>query len=399
MYNRTDNKIKVHPVGRKEVEMANPLILDTLLLKAIENADGIPFQLIFGTQVGSGHYLRIGDGIRKLLGIEPEDFTEETFQKMIINITPENNEIPSDINAAREKFIRGEISSYKAEIHIMTPDGTEKWLKDTSIPVIDRNSGKVIGAFGILTDITPIRSNNGHKVIEECEKLKTAFLRNISHEIRTPLNAIIGFSNLISEPGLRSDMMREYKKIINDSSDQLLETMTEIIEMSKIEAGHVNMSLDTCNINELINSVINDHIAECNEKGISIILNQSATSDTIIITDVSKIRHILKSLVKNAIKFTDSGIIEISLKPNQNNVEVSVKDNGIGIPYEYQDKLFSAFYQADSSPTRRYSGKGLGLTISKAYTEMLGGSIRCISSQGKGATFTIKLPYGPKGKE
>ncbi|MCX6256217.1 MAG: hypothetical protein NTV31_17345, partial [Bacteroidia bacterium] len=228
-----------------------------LYCQAIENANGVPFQLVFGRRTGEGYYLNVGEGIRKLLGISPEEFTEKRYYEMIDKIVPLSVDIPSEMSVMHEKFISGELRSYRAEVLIRMPGGEKKWIQDTSLPWIDEESGKVIGAYGILFDINDNKKTLGYlekskEQAEESDRLKDAFLHNVSHEIRTPLNAIIGFSTLLCD--IESDPVRrqEYVDIIFQSSDHLLELINSIVEISKIEAETVKIRREVINLHSTL---------------------------------------------------------------------------------------------------------------------------------------------------
>lgn len=364
--------------------------------QAIENAEGVPFQLIFGPQVGEGYYLDIGGGIIDLVGIEPGDFTERKFQSMIEMVIPAANDMPVDRELTRQKFLQGELKSYKAELLVKTPSGDKKWIRDASLPLFDENSGKIIGAFGILYDITEQRkaTNSNCECLNDNDKLKSSFLRNISHEIRTPLNAIVGFSALIGEPGVRSDQVQEYRELISQSSDQLLEILNDIIEMSKIDAGLVTASRELVNINKVLSKIYTESGPAAVEKGITLKLQAPIDGDDLILkTDLTMLMKVLRNLVGNALKFTSEGSVEFGCVNGSRNIEFFITDTGIGIPREHHESLFNCFYQAESSVTRSYGGTGLGLAISKAYIELMGGKIWFTSSEGSGSQFRFTLPF------
>jgi len=365
--------------------------------QAIENADGVPFHLVFGTEVGEGHYVSVGEGIRQLIGIAPKDFTEKLFQSMIEEIAPLSDDIPSDLAESREKFIRGEIKRYKAEVLVRTPGGEKKWIRDSSLPVIDEESGKVIGSFGILFDVSEHKQSlahlkRAHEEAEESNRLKTAFLQNISHELRTPLNAIVGFSTLLCTPGQEQKEREEFLDIINNSTDHLLEVFEGIVEISIIEANAVKITKKEVSLNSIISKVYARLILKADEKNIIFCRNAPANEgDVIIMTDSFKLQQALTNLVGNAIKFTIDGKVEFGYKLKDDRVEFYVSDTGIGIPPEVQPLIFSRLYQVDNSNTRRFEGTGLGLAISKAYVELLGGIIWFTSRPGA-TTFYFTLP-------
>ena len=370
----------------------------TLYCSAIENAEGVPFQLIFGPRPGEGYFLNIGRGIKELLGISSEEFTEKTFIEMIDEIVPLSDNTPSDMSELREKFFNGELNSYKAEVLIRMPGGEKKWILDSSLPLINGETGKVIGAFGIFFDInerkqTLLNLENEKGKAEESDRLKSAFLHNLSHEIRTPLNAIVGFSTLLIETESGSDQQQEYKDIIIGSTDHLLEIFNDIVEISNIEAGNIIIRREKVLLNPIISKVYDRFRTNAVEKKISIRFVTAPDEDDVrLFTDKSKLSQVLLNLVGNAIKFTREGGVEFGYVVKESKVEFYVSDTGIGIPPEHHEKIFDRFYQAESGSTRTFPGTGLGLAISKAYVEFLGGEIWFTSKPGKGSVFYFTLP-------
>ena len=233
---------------------------------------------------------------------------------------------------------------------------------------------------------------------EESDRLKSAFLSNMSHEIRTPMNGILGFTSLLKEPQLSGDNKEKYINIIEKSGQRMLNTINDIVDISKIEAGQVEVSKKELSINKILNEQFNFFAQEANIKGLEINYQPLIpNSESCIVSDQFKLEGILTNLIKNAIKFTESGIINFgctikSLK-GKGVCEFYVKDTGIGIPANRIDAIFNRFEQADIEDTRVFEGSGLGLAISKSYVEMLGGSIGVSSTEGKGTTFTFHIPY------
>jgi signal transduction histidine kinase len=288
---------------------------------------------------------------------------------------------------------------------VRTAGGERKWVRYVSLPQIDEETGKVTGVFGILHDITESRlmRERTEKISqreEEYNRLKTYFLQNISHEIRTPLNAILGFSALISEypDGADPEHLKEYREIMNDNSDRLLKIIDSVIEMSKIEAGTVKTIRNKVNVNWILLKVYAQFRIDTSLKSVQLVFETPlAEREAYIYTDEFKLTSVLRNLVGNAVKFTAEGRIEFGYSVKDNKIEFYVSDTGIGIPGEYQDVIFREFHQADSSFTRSYGGVGLGLAISKAYVEMLGGKIWVTSEPDKGSVFRFTVPYESGG--
>jgi PAS domain S-box-containing protein len=227
----------------------------------------------------------------------------------------------------------------------------------------------------------------------ESDRLKSAFLANMSHEIRTPLNGILGFMELLEEKDNTEEDQQQYFKIIHKSSDRLLQTINNIIDVSKIEAGQMPVIYTDYDVSEHLTSLAGFFAPEAHRKGIQIRINpeQHPTSGTIK-TDRVKLDAIYTNLIKNALKYTDSGIIEIGYKINELHLYGYVKDTGIGISEERIKTVFDRFIQAHGNLTRSLEGSGLGLTITKAYVEMLGGTISVQSRENEGTTFQFSIP-------
>jgi signal transduction histidine kinase len=367
--------------------------------QVIENADGVPYQLIFGNGAGEGYSMTVGVGIKQLLGITTGEFSEELFQGMIEEIIPLGKDIPADRSESHKKLMNGGIQKYKAEILVTIPGGENKWIKDSSVPVIDDKTGKVIGLFGIFFDITEqkqtlLKLEKTSERAEESDRLKTAFMNNLSHEIRTPLNAIVGFTTLLGEPEHIMEERYEYMDIITHSSDHLLEIVDDIVEISKIQANTVRIIRKDTNLNEMLQRVYDKFKPVAAEK--NILLRYEARmeeKDIIIETDGYKLFQSLTNLVGNAVKFTSEGKVEFGYNIKSDKIEFYISDTGIGIMKEKQANIFDTFYQAESSITQRYEGTGLGLSIAKAYIKLLGGEIWFTSEYGKGSVFSFTIPY------
>jgi PAS domain S-box-containing protein len=235
---------------------------------------------------------------------------------------------------------------------------------------------------------------------EESDHLKSAFLANMSHEIRTPMNGILGFAEQLKTPDLAGERQQEYIRIIEISGKRMLNIINDIISISKIESGQIEVSISETNINEQIQFLYTFFKPEVERSGIQIFYKTSLpTKEAIINTDREKVYAILTNLIKNAIKFTFYGSIEFgynikSMSANGKPVELEffVKDTGAGIRPEQKEIVFERFRQGSESNTRNYEGAGLGLSISKAYVEVLGGKIWVESELGRGSTFYFTIP-------
>ena len=228
---------------------------------------------------------------------------------------------------------------------------------------------------------------------EESDRLKSAFLANMSHEIRTPMSGILGFTALLQELDISGDEQQEYIRIIEKSGNRMLCTINDIITLASLETGHISAVIEEINIISIIDPTIENFTPLAKEKGLEIVFEKNfLDSQALIHTDKEKVGIILSNLIKNAIKFTSKGRITVSCCRTAQGVEISVKDTGIGIPAEKRELIFERFRQGSESVNRNYEGAGLGLSISKAYTEILGGTIRLESEPDMGSTFFVSIP-------
>ncbi|MEM9483655.1 MAG: ATP-binding protein [Cyanobacteria bacterium P01_F01_bin.116] len=232
---------------------------------------------------------------------------------------------------------------------------------------------------------------------ESATRTKSTFLANMSHELRTPLNSIIGYSEILQE---EAEMSGDDSSIpdllkIQGSSKHLLNLINSILDLSKIEAGRMELCMEPVNVADLVQDVLDTIHPVAEAKSNNIVVNSDITVD-IIESDSDKLRQCLLNLLSNANKFTEEGQLTLSLKTidyqTENYLEFTVADTGIGMEPEQLEKVFEAFTQADISSTRRYGGTGLGLTITREFVRMLGGTISAQSELGKGSTFTILIP-------
>ena len=231
---------------------------------------------------------------------------------------------------------------------------------------------------------------------EESEKLKSAFLANMSHEIRTPLNGIMGFSELLQQPENSIDDNQNFGRIILKCSNQLLGIVNNVLDISKIEAGLMQVSVIKCNINYILNdlSAVYKQKIITEKKKIELTFNYGLSKNkSNIITDELRIRQIISNLLENAIKFTESGKVEVSYKIKNDFIIFSIKDSGIGISEDKREAIFKPFIQAAKSTTKLYGGTGLGLAIAKGLVQLLGGEISVTSIVNKGSTFIFTIPY------
>jgi len=233
---------------------------------------------------------------------------------------------------------------------------------------------------------------------EECDKLKSAFLANMSHEIRTPLNAIVGFLRFIDSDTISPKRRMDYIQAINNSSKQLTKIINDIIDISKIEAGQINICHIPVNLNLLMKEfriLFESYVHAGNKRHIELVLDDSGFIDhCFICIDTVRLRQVFDNLIGNAIKFTEKGYIRFGYRqatPDQ--LEFAVEDTGIGLSPDQHDIIFERFRQADFNNSRFYGGTGLGLSISRSLVQLMGGKIWVESVKGLGASFYFTIPF------
>jgi signal transduction histidine kinase len=239
--------------------------------------------------------------------------------------------------------------------------------------------------------------------VEAANAAKSAFVANISHEIRTPLAAIMGHTDLMRLGGLSPQDFADYVQIVRRNSTHLLSILNDVLDLSKVEAGRMTIESVPCSPASLVDEVARSMRPQAEEKNLKLHVQCPQSIPASIVSDPTRVRQILMNLISNAIKFTDSGCIEIRLgvaafsTDGRHSLAFDVIDTGIGLTAEQKGRLFTAFTQADESTSRRYGGTGLGLAISKRLAELLGGTIQVESAIGRGSRFTLCLPIQLNG--
>ena len=284
-------------------------------------------------------------------------------------------------------------------------NGTLYWVNATIVPLLG-DQGQVMQYIAIRTDITARKEAEramiaAKEAAEEASRVKSDFLANMSHEIRTPMNGVIGMTDLVLDTELTADQ-REYLGIVKSSADALLQIVNDILDFSKIEAGRMRLETIGFSLEEVLRDTIRSLAVRGHQKNLELLLQLAPGVPDRLIGDPGRLRQIIVNLVGNAIKFTETGEVELGVRladeqPTANaTIAFSVRDTGIGIAPDKLQSIFESFSQADSSTTRRYGGTGLGLTISSQLVTMMGGSIQLESAVGVGSTFsfTLTLPYG-----
>ena len=235
---------------------------------------------------------------------------------------------------------------------------------------------------------------------EESDRLKSAFLANMSHEIRTPMNGIVGFSKILTEPDISREEREEYSNILNNSCLRLLNTVNDILDISKLDSGQMEIRYSTFPPIKVLNELFSSYYDRFKNAGISFDLKVDyRLSEISINADERKVYQILNNLLDNALKFTsDGGKVTLGFDIQNSDIAFFVSDTGIGIAKDLKQFVFGRFNQENLTLSRGHEGTGLGLSICKGLVEMMGGEIFVESEIGKGSTFTIKLPFQTKNE-
>lgn len=332
-----------------------------------------------------GKYVYTNKAVTAMLGYT----SEEMKKKTIIDLSPQNK-TDEYFETFKKVLIEGKAF---AEIELLKKDGN---FISTDLNSVLLPGGLVYGSCRDITERKHAKEEliKAKNKAEDSDRLKTAFLHNISHEIRTPMNAIVGFSSLLGEPDVDAQSRKDYIEVIMQSSNHLLAIISDIVDISNIEANLVKIVKNEINLNSTLKSLYEQFLPKTGEKKIQLICESDVPdSDAFIVTDSTKLNQILINLIDNAIKFTDKGYVKVGYVVKDKFLEFHVSDTGIGIPEEFHQKIFDRFYQVQHTISRLYEGTGLGLAISKANVELIGGKIRLSSEPGAGTSFYFTIPY------
>jgi PAS domain S-box-containing protein len=332
----------------------------------------------------------------KILGYESNPLPL-VFSTWSDNVHPEDFVLAEQ---AVQGHLRGETPIYEHTHRMKHRNGHYIWTFAKGKCLLNEE-GKPYRLVGTITDITAKKEAEeelkmAKEAAEIANRTKSEFLANMSHEIRTPMNAILGFSDLLQ--GMTTDdRYQSYLQAIRSSGKTLMSLINDILDLSKIEAGKLQLSYEGINLRALINDIQQIFSVKATEKGIQLLATVDESVPEAIAFDEVRLRQILFNMVGNAIKFTEQGHVSIQVSSSWSaeqkiQLVLQIQDTGIGIAPENQTRIFDIFTQSEGQSTRKYGGTGLGLTITRRLTEMLGGSIKLTSELGKGSIFTLIFP-------
>lgn len=337
-----------------------------------------------------GKYILSNKKIENLFKLSKAEFVGKSSQDFFDESTVlEHQKVEEQIIATKTPASREDV---------LMIDGLPRYYLNEKFPLLNEKN-EVYAIASISTDITTIHKYQmelikSKEAAEAGTKIKSEFLANMSHEIRTPMNSIIGMAEMLLDSNLDADQ-RNYLDILMRASEGLLKIISDILDISKIEAGELNLDYADFNIRDIVKNSLDLMQLEAQKKNLTLYSQISPNVPETFYGDVTRIRQILLNFLSNGIKFTSQGQIQIFVDiegTSNRSLLFTVEDTGIGMSEEHKNKVFERFVQADSSITRRFGGTGLGLTISKQLADRMGGSISVESELGKGSRFIFTLP-------
>ena len=365
-----------------------------------------------------GHWLRVNEKLCAIVGYTREELLHKTFQDLTH---------PEDLAASLDhvaRLRRGEVPSYSLEKRYVRKDGSSVWV-DLSVSLQRDAAGTPAYTIAIVQDISERKQlerelRQAKEAAEAASRAKSEFLAHVSHEVRTPLNAILGMNELALDTAV-TDQQRKYLAVMQSAAEGLLDVINDLLDFSKIEADKLELDRATFSLRTVVNDTLRSLALRAHRKGLELVGRIRPGVPDGFVGDAGRLRQVLTNLIGNAVKFTEEGevVVEVVALAEENgrspgdgvhpeaNVSsrplepesppcalfFSVRDTGIGIPHDKQEKIFQAFEQADRSTTRRYGGTGLGLSIASRLVRLMGGRILVESEPGRGSTFgfTIRL--------
>jgi PAS domain S-box-containing protein len=322
-----------------------------------------------------------GYSLEELIGGNPKIFSSEE------NSNEEYEDLWNTLNSGKE---------WKGEFHNRNKRGELYWESASISPILDEK-GRMTHFLAIKEDITERKKLTSDLIeakvrAEASDRLKTAFLNNISHELRTPLNGILSLGGFLLKPDLQQDEKEACFEVMNESSDRLVNTITNYMDMSLLFSGNISAKIKPVNLTALLDKIYQKFLSKSIGKKLEFVNLLPTGINNYFICDEGLLEKAISHLVDNAIKFTVEGSIILGANITDKEYELFVKDTGLGIDAEAQSNVFKFFMQEDLANTRGFEGSGLGLTIAKGLVELMGGSIRMNSVKGKGSSFYLNFP-------
>jgi len=370
--------------GKNIVKNSNNPEIKELLSKCIDNKKSITYDTHIYNKLGKKIWIQrtvtpIFDDKLQLERLITIDSNISEWKRAEAEITEQKSKLEIQKNIAIQS--KEEVESQKLYL--------EKAFK--------KNSNQSVKLQAVLMQLNEKNEelNIARRIADKANEDKSLFLANMSHEIRTPMNGIIGMTNLLMYT-TQTEEQKEYSRLIKSSSEALLDIINDILDISKIESGKIELENRTFNLREIINLVLKTLDFKATEKNLVLTADIEKNIPKYLIGDSLRIRQIIINLINNALKFTDKGGVKLSLKLTAGDskkitLQCTVKDTGIGLKPESLHSIFEKFTQADSSTTRKYGGTGLGLSISKQLIEMMNGKIWVESEYGNGSSFIFKI--------
>lgn len=344
------------------------------------------------------------------------EMTGVEFLKRVIDLNPEPNRILltgfSDIDALSSAINEGKIYQYinkpwdESDLKPVIYQALESYYikkenQRLNLEIRNKNEQlheEIIAKEKVVEQLKASESalRIAKDKAEESDRLKTSFLNNMSHEIRTPLNGIVGFAELICREELSRQEKEEFYSFISQNTRDLLNIVSNVVLLSQLETGIIEQKIEAVHCLDILDELVSSFKEYVKNKPVRLTyLCQLNEEDAHFMSDAVKLSEILRQLIDNALKFTSEGEVLIRLEKIDNKLLISVKDSGIGIDNKYHSIIYDRFRKIEHNQQKLYRGNGLGLSIAKAYAEIMNGSIQLISSEGKGAEFILQVPFIP----